>query len=111
MSSLRLFVHTWRSLRRVPVYRTTIVLTLAIGMGAAAMTSGLVLSSAGVVPGVALSLATTRFLRASLFAVAPSDPITLRGAAATLVAFAVLASWIPARRAAQVDPTESLRAD
>ena len=83
MSSLRLFVHTWRSLRRVPVYRTTIVLTLA----------------------------TTRFLRASLFAVAPSDPITLLGAAATLVAFAVLASWIPARRAAQVDPTESLRAD
>ena len=83
MSSLRLFVHTWRSLRRVPVYRTTIVLTLA----------------------------TTRFLRASLFAVAPSDPITLRGAAATLVAFAMLASWIPARRAAQVDPTESLRAD
>ncbi|HEU4786812.1 MAG TPA: FtsX-like permease family protein, partial [Gemmatimonadaceae bacterium] len=72
---------------------------------------GLALSLAGVAAGIALSLGTTRFLRVLLFEVAPSDPIALGGAAATLVALALLASWIPARRAAQVDPTESLRAD
>ena len=72
---------------------------------------GLALSLVGVAAGVAVSLATTRFLRVLLFEVAPSDPIALGGAGATLIAFALLASWIPARRAARVDPTESLRVD
>jgi putative ABC transport system permease protein len=72
---------------------------------------GLALSLAGVAAGIALSLITARFLRVLLFEVTPSDPIALGGAAATLVALALLASWVPARRAARVDPTESLRAD
>jgi putative ABC transport system permease protein len=42
--------------------------------------------------------------------VTPTDPVTLSAAAGTLVAFALLASWIPALRAARVDPTEALRA-
>jgi ABC-type lipoprotein release transport system permease subunit len=46
-----------------------------------------------------------------LYEVAPTDPVTLGGAAGTLVVFALLASWIPARRAARVDPTEALKAD
>jgi predicted permease len=72
---------------------------------------GLTLCLAGVVVGVALSLVVARFLRSLLFEVAPSDPVTLGGASAMLIAFALLASWIPARRASQVDPTEALRAD
>ncbi|HEX4682709.1 MAG TPA: FtsX-like permease family protein, partial [Gemmatimonadaceae bacterium] len=72
---------------------------------------GLGLSVVGVGVGVALALLVARFLRSLLFEVAPSDPVTLGAAAGTLVALALVASWIPARRAAQVNPTEALRAD
>jgi ABC-type antimicrobial peptide transport system permease subunit len=78
---------------------------------AAVTKQGLVLSLAGVAAGVVLSLVAARFLRVLLFEVAPSDPITLGGASAIMVILALLASVIPARRAANVDPTESLRAD
>jgi len=43
--------------------------------------------------------------------VAPTDPLTLGATVALLGAFAFLASWIPARRAAQVNPAEALRTD
>jgi putative ABC transport system permease protein len=72
---------------------------------------GLTLSGVGIVVGLLLVAVVARFLRSFLFEVAPTDPMTLAGAAGTLVAFALLASWIPARRAARVDPTEALRAD
>jgi len=72
---------------------------------------GLTLCVAGVAAGVALSLVVGRFLRTLLFDVAPTDPLTLGAASATLVVLAAAASWIPARRAAQVNPTEALRAD
>lgn len=72
---------------------------------------GFLLSVAGVVAGVAISLAAGRFLRTLLFEVAPSDPVTLGAASTMLVVLALIASWIPARRAAQVNPTEALRAD
>ncbi|MGE5732315.1 MAG: FtsX-like permease family protein [Gemmatimonas sp.] len=72
---------------------------------------GLLLSGVGIAIGLALVVVVARFLRSFLFEVAPTDPVTLASAAGTLVAFALLASWIPARRAARVDPTEALRAD
>jgi putative ABC transport system permease protein len=72
---------------------------------------GLTLSGVGIVIGLLLVAVVARFLRSFLFEVAPTDPMTLAGAAGTLVAFALLASWIPARRAARVDPTEALRAE
>jgi predicted permease len=72
---------------------------------------GLVLSGVGIAIGLALIVIVARFLRSFLYEVAPTDPVTLGGAAGTLIAFALLASWIPARRAARVDPTEALRAD
>lgn len=72
---------------------------------------GLFLSGAGIVLGLALVAAVGRFLRSLLYEVAPTDPTTLGAAAALLLAFALLASWIPARRAARVDPMEALRAE
>jgi len=72
---------------------------------------GLALSAAGIVVGLALVALVARFLRSFLYGVAPTDPATLAGAAGLLLAFALLASWVPARRAARVDPMEALRAD
>ncbi len=43
--------------------------------------------------------------------VSPSDPVTLGGSALILFAIAILACWVPARRAARVDPAEALRAE
>jgi len=79
---------------------------------AAMMTrQGLVLTAAGVAGGLILFALVARFLRAFLFGVAPSDPLTLLAASVTLVVVASLASWIPARRASRVNPVEALRAE
>jgi putative ABC transport system permease protein len=72
---------------------------------------GLTLALAGVAAGLALFALIARFVRVWLFDVAVSDPAALGGAALTLVAIAMLASWAPARRAARVDPVEALRAE
>ncbi len=72
---------------------------------------GLALSGAGIVAGVLLLTVVGRFVRSFLFEVAPMDPITIAAATALLAVFALLASWIPARRASMVDPTEALRSD
>jgi ABC-type antimicrobial peptide transport system permease subunit len=70
-----------------------------------------VLSGAGIVVGLGLIVVVARFLRSFLFEVAPTDPLTLGVATATLLAFALLASWIPAQKAARVNPIEALRSD
>jgi putative ABC transport system permease protein len=80
-------------------------------VAAMVMRQGLILSATGIVVGLALVALVGRFLRSLLYEVTASDPRTLTLAAATLLAFALLASWIPARRAARVDPMEALRAD
>jgi putative ABC transport system permease protein len=72
---------------------------------------GLTLSVGGVVVGLALVVIVARFLRSFLFEVGPTDPVTLGGATAVLVFFALAASWIPARRAARVNPIEAMRGD
>jgi len=51
----------------------------------------------------------TRFLESLLYGVKPTDPLTLVAVAALLMGVAFLASYIPARRAARVDPMEALR--
>lgn len=82
------------------------------GAVAAMMTKrGLVLAGAGVLAGLALFALVARFLRSFLFGVAPGDPLTLAAAAALLIGIAALASWIPARRAAHIDPADALRAE
>jgi ABC-type antimicrobial peptide transport system permease subunit len=72
---------------------------------------GLKLIAIGVVAGFALYAVAAPFLRAFLYGVTTSDPLTLIGATLALVGTASLASWLPARRAARVDPAEALRAD
>jgi len=70
---------------------------------------GLRLAAAGVVVGVAGALAITRALGALLYAVSPRDPGTLVVLSAALTAVALLACYIPARRATRVDPIRALR--
>jgi predicted permease len=61
--------------------------------------------------GIAAALVTSRVLAGQLFAVKPTDPLTIAVVAATLIVVAFVASVVPARRAAAVDPTRALSAD
>jgi predicted permease len=70
---------------------------------------GIGLAVVGGVLGLAGALAATRVLRSLLFGVAPSDPLTLVSIVTLLVVAVIVASWIPARRAAGVQPSEALR--
>jgi predicted permease len=63
----------------------------------------------GIVAGVLCSLAVTRMVKGLLFGVAPDDPLSLAAGIAVLALTAVLAAWIPSRRAARVDPMVALR--
>jgi putative ABC transport system permease protein len=70
---------------------------------------GMTLAAAGLAIGLAGSLAVTGLMSNLLFGVKPRDPITLAIAAALLAVVSLLACWIPARRAARVDPAVALR--
>jgi putative ABC transport system permease protein len=65
----------------------------------------------GVVLGLAGALAVSRLLRGMLYGVSASDPLTFLSVAAVLTAVALLASWLPARRATRVDPMIAIRAE
>jgi putative ABC transport system permease protein len=69
------------------------------------------LTAVGIVVGVGVALLSTRVLASLLFEVQPADPLTLMMVSALLLLVAVLASAIPAHRAARTDPSEALRAD
>jgi ABC-type antimicrobial peptide transport system permease subunit len=72
---------------------------------------GLSLAGAGVAIGLGLALAVTRILRGLLYDVSPTDPLALIGSVAVMLVVALLASWLPARRAAAVDPGLVLRGE
>jgi putative ABC transport system permease protein len=78
------------------------VLKLVIG-------HGMKLTVAGVLLGVAAALALTRTIKSLLFDVSPTDPFTFISIAALLLLVALLACWVPARRATKVDPLIALR--
>jgi len=70
---------------------------------------GLALAAVGGLIGIAVALVTARVLRAYLFSVSSTDPVTFIAVASLLAAMALLACWLPARRAARIDPMEALR--
>ncbi|MBO0798513.1 MAG: FtsX-like permease family protein, partial [Blastocatellia bacterium] len=75
------------------------------------ISQGVKLASIGVAIGLAGALGLTRFLSGMLYGVKPGDPLTFVAVSALLIAVALLASYIPARQAAKVDPLVALRQD
>jgi ABC-type antimicrobial peptide transport system permease subunit len=67
------------------------------------------LAAAGLAAGLLAALAVGRALRSFLFGVEPTDPISYAAIGASVLALALLAGSVPARRAARIDPTEALR--
>jgi ABC-type antimicrobial peptide transport system permease subunit len=70
---------------------------------------GLKLAAIGIAAGLAGAVAATRLLTSMLFEVKPTDPLTYLAVALLLGLIALLASYIPARRATKVDPLIALR--
>jgi putative ABC transport system permease protein len=73
--------------------------------------SGVALTGAGILIGVAASLALTRFMASLLFQTSTTDLFTIAASAALFTAAAVLACYLPAHRATRIDPTDALRAE
>ena len=72
---------------------------------------GLWLTAAGIAIGIGVALALTRVMSTFLFGVGPMDPTTYAAVSGVLVAVALVATYLPARRAAQVDPAIALRTE
>jgi ABC-type antimicrobial peptide transport system permease subunit len=72
---------------------------------------GLLLTMAGLGAGVVGAVLITRTMQALLFGVSPTEPSVFGAIAALLLAVAVLACWVPARRAMRLDPLQALRQD
>jgi putative ABC transport system permease protein len=72
---------------------------------------GILLVLAGTATGLAVALATTRVLAAQLFAVSATDPLTLTAVSLVLTGVALLACYLPARRATRIDPAQALRCE
>jgi predicted permease len=71
----------------------------------------LALLAAGLVLGIPIALAAARLVRAQLYQISPFDPRIFIGATAAIAAVTVLSAWLPARRAAAVDPMTALRCE
>jgi putative ABC transport system permease protein len=82
--------------------RRSDVLRLILGQGAR-------MALLGLLPGIFLALGLTRLMRSQLFGVTPHDPLTFAAVAMVFVMVALAACYIPARRAARVDPMVALR--
>ena len=84
--------------------QTSNVLKLILGQG-------LRLAIVGVAAGLLAAVAFTRLLKGLLFGISASDPLTFAVIAVLLIGVALLACWVPARRATKVDPLEALRSE
>jgi predicted permease len=69
------------------------------------------LAAAGIAVGVPTAIALAQIIKNRLYGVTPTDPLTFISGALLILAVAALACWLPARRAAKVDPMEALRAE
>jgi predicted permease len=72
---------------------------------------GLGLTACGIGAGLVGAVALTQVIRGMLFETSPLDPLTFGGIVALLISVALLACWIPARRAARIEPMEALRCE
>ena len=98
----------------VSARRNEIGIRMSLGAGSGRvqrmiLREGGVLLGLGVALGVVGALLTTGIIRGLLFGVAPNDPVTLIGVAMMMAAIGLLACWIPALRAARIDPAISMR--
>jgi putative ABC transport system permease protein len=91
---------------------------LRIALGAQArdivrliLKQGLALTLIGLALGIAVSVALTRLMKSLLFGVGTTDPLTFVVIAMLLTAVALVACWVPARRATRVDPMVALRCE
>ena len=98
------------------VTRRTAEIGLRIALGAApakitwmVLRDGLLLIALGVAVGLPLSLAAARISASLLYGVKPNDPVTFVATVAVLLGIGALAAFVPARRAAAVEPIEALR--
>ena len=97
--------------RRNPATPTEIMAARPRDVLRLVLSSGLSLVALGVTAGLAAAFAATRFLGALMFGVSPVDPPTFAAAAAILIIVALLAHWVPIRRALRIDPAMALRAE
>ena len=79
------------------------------GIAGLVLREGAVLAGVGIAIGVGAALASTRVLRTMLFEITPDDPSTYIAIVGVLIAAVLVANWLPARRAARVDPMVALR--
>ena len=77
----------------------------------AVVRQSLLLAAGGCVVGLTGALALSRALRSFLFEVSPMDPVTLCAVSLLMGIVALIAAWVPARRAAAVDPMVALRGE
>ncbi|HEV2484378.1 MAG TPA: ABC transporter permease [Terracidiphilus sp.] len=100
----------------VAIRRNEIGIRLALGAQPGQVRSMILrestaLAGVGIVAGLTAALALTRLVKSMLYGIQPYDPVTLTVGVFTLLAVALAASWIPARRAAAVQPMDALRHD
>jgi ABC-type lipoprotein release transport system permease subunit len=105
-------------LRNLPVREQDRIVTLTGMLGATpnrvrqmVLGEAFTLAGIGAAVGLAGALAGSRLLTTMLFEVSPTDPVTLVGVPGLLLGVALLAAYLPARRATKIDPARALRAD
>lgn len=120
--------YTLRTLRKSPGFAAVAIawsanrraheigIRMALGAGAGRVLRMVILHAiaptlAGLAVGLAAALALTRLLSSLLFEVGAADPATLARVVALLLAVALLASWLPAMKAARVSPMSALRSE
>ncbi len=81
----------------------------AAGIVSMVVRQGMLMALAGIAAGLAAAVGLTRLMASLLFEVKPADPVTFGVVALISVATALMAAWIPARKAADVDPLVALR--
>ena len=113
LACVGIFGVMWSTVRR---RRAEIGVRMALGAGPGRVVreivaDGMRLIALGIGIGLVAALALTRLMASLLFDVRPTDPATFLGVALLLAAAALFACWIPARRAARLDPMATLRAE